>query len=102
MSVDEHPARHADNGVAENLSGASRTYVPALKIASLTQTLAERANDSRRLVWRTTAKKSNYRHSRLLRAPRKRPHHRAAKQCDELAPLQLTELHPLPLAREAA
>jgi hypothetical protein len=34
----------------------------------------------------------------LLRARRQRPRHRAAEECDERAPFQLIELHPLPLA----
>src|SRR5262249_46615625 len=57
----------------------------ALKIARLGQTLAERANDRGRLVWRTTAKEPNYGY-RLLRPSRERPRNRcAAEQRDELA-----------------
>jgi hypothetical protein len=37
--------------------------------------------------------KADYRHRRLLRARRERPRHRAAEQRDELAPVQLIELH---------
>jgi hypothetical protein len=36
----------------------------------------------------------------LLRPRRQRPRRRRADQRDELAPLELIELHPLPLARE--
>jgi hypothetical protein len=45
---------------------------------------------------------SNHRHG-LLRVRSERPSDRpAAKQRDELAPFQMIELHPLPLARAAA
>ena len=46
---------------------------------------------------RGRAKESNFGQlRRLLRARRQRPHgRRAAEQCDELTPLQLTELHAL-------
>src|SRR5262249_33448948 len=54
--------------------------VPALKISSVREAPAERANDGRRLVWRTTAKKPNHRHRWLLRACRKRPTCRSAAE----------------------
>jgi len=37
----------------------------------------------------------------MLRARCQRPRDRAAKQCDEIAPSQLTELHPVFLAGES-
>src|SRR5262249_8503045 len=65
----------------------------------LGQTLAERANDRGRLVWRTTAKEPNYGY-RLLRARRERPRgRRAAEQRDEVAAFQSIELHSVPATK---
>ena len=52
--------------------------------------------------WLGTERTDPQRFCRLLRARHKWPHCRAAKQRDELAPFQLTKLHPLPLAKVTA
>jgi hypothetical protein len=51
---------------------------------------------------RGDAEEAHHRHRRLLRACRERPTCRAAEQRDELAPFHPIELHPRPLAAEAA
>ena len=52
---------------------------------------------------RRAAEESDHRHRWLLRPRRERPsRRRATKQRDDLAALQLTKLHPLPLARVTA
>jgi hypothetical protein len=59
-------------------------------------TSAKRCDYAGGLAERSAAEKPDYRHRSLLRARRKRPRHRgAAEQYNELAPFQLTELHPL-------
>jgi hypothetical protein len=52
------------------------------------------------LLSRSTVKKPDHRHRRLLRARRKRPRgRRAAGKRDELAPFQLIELHSIPASQ---
>jgi hypothetical protein len=46
--------------------------------------------------------KSDHRQRRLLRPRRQRPRGRSADRPDDLATIQLNELHPLPLARLTA
>jgi hypothetical protein len=62
-------------------------HVLTLDVAHFVETLAERANTRR--VERSGTDESDHRDRRLLRARRKRPHYRAAKQHDELAPLDM-------------
>ena len=45
----------------------------------------------------SAVEKPDHRHRRLLRARRHRPRRRAAQQRGELAPIDVTELHPLAL-----
>src|SRR5262249_42996200 len=63
-------------------------HVLALDIAGVLEALAECAHTVRKRVRRCTAEEPNHRHSRLLRARRKRPRAgRAAEQRDERASL---------------
>jgi len=52
-----------------------------------------------RLTGVCVAKIPDHRHPRLLSARRERPRRRAAEQRDELAALQLIELHSVPAAK---
>jgi hypothetical protein len=93
------------------MSAGRRSYWPstkwystvtlALEVAGFVETLTERGGTAR--IKRPAADESNDRHRRLLRARRERPHRRrTAEQRNELAPFQLTKLHPLSLTGVAA
>jgi hypothetical protein len=49
------------------------------------------------LLCSNSSTRKNSRHARLLRAGYERPRGHTAKESDEVAPFQLTELHALPL-----
>ena len=70
-------------------------YILALNISRLLQALAECQQLLRIWTWERYMQESDYRHCRLLRANRKR-NHSAAEHSNEIAPFQLTELHPQP------
>ena len=73
------------NTTAGEASGREAVYdrhVLGLDVAGLAQTLAECSQTIGKHLRRTSAKKSNHRHRRLLRACRKRQRRRAAKQRD--------------------
>jgi hypothetical protein len=71
-----------------------------LDIAGLIQALAERVRHRGIPARRPAAKEANHRHRRLLCTRNERPHrHRAAEQRDELAALQLIELHSIPASQ---
>ena len=57
------------------------------------QALAERGHHVRVRLGRRAAQESDHRHGRLLRAGGERPSGRAAEKRDELAAVQLIELH---------
>jgi hypothetical protein len=70
-----------------------RNIAPFL-ISDLTEALSEGQNIGLEKLGRTCAEKTNYWHRHPLRARTKRPRRRrAAEKRDELATLQLTELH---------
>jgi len=69
--------------------------VAALNIAGFGQALAERVQPARPPVRRYGAEEADYRHCRLLCVRHQRPSSRAADQRDELATVQLTDLHAL-------
>jgi hypothetical protein len=75
-------------------------YILALKITGLAEALTERGDGGRCFPWRPAAKKSDDRQDvsiGLLCVRRERQRdRRAAEQRDELAPFQLSKLHPLP------
>jgi hypothetical protein len=53
-------------------------------------------------LWARCIEERDARHAAVLAACRGRPRRSAAEERDELAPLQLTKLHPLPLSGMAA
>ena len=63
--------------------------------AAFLETLAECRHKVRNVLGRQNMDEADDRHRRLLCPRRERPRHRRAGKRDELAPLQLTELHPL-------
>src|SRR5262249_1921071 len=71
--------------------------VPALDVACFLETIAECSCKRCPRVSRRAVQVSDHRHRRLLRARRERPCRRsAAEQRDELAAVQLIELHSVP------
>src|SRR5262245_1771167 len=69
-------------------------HVLALNIADILQALTKSAQTLGESVRRCVIEEPNYRHRRLLRARRERPcRSRAAKQRDDLAPVQPIEMH---------
>jgi hypothetical protein len=93
------------------MSDGRRSYWPSsqwfhvltLDVAGFVEALAERASNAHRGFGRPTVDKADHRHRCLLPARRERPCGSCpADKRDELAPFQLSELHPLPLARVAA
>jgi hypothetical protein len=75
----------------------------ALDVAGFVEGFTERTNTAHGGLLRLSVDEADHRHRRLLRARVSRPRCRcAAEQCDEVAPFQLIELHPLPLASVTA
>jgi hypothetical protein len=71
-------------------------HIVALDSIGFAQALAECAETAHHQVRRFGAEEPDHWHRRLLRACRKRSYHRrAAQKRDELAALQLIELHPV-------
>src|SRR5262249_13967489 len=71
--------------------------ISALDVTRFTETLAERCDPAGERGRRLGAEIADHRHGGLLRARRQRPRsRRTAEQCDELAPIHLIELHPIP------
>jgi hypothetical protein len=64
-----------------------------LEEAAVAETLPEGIQRLGTVCRRETAKRTDHRHRRLLRARRKRPCRRAAKQGNQVASFQLIELH---------
>jgi hypothetical protein len=66
----------------------------AVDVARLSQALSKSLHEIRRVGRRPAVEKPNQRHRRLLRAHCQWPRNgRTAEKRDELAPLQLIELH---------
>src|SRR5262249_57544298 len=76
--------------------------VRAFEVADITHSLAENLHEQIRRRGRRQIANTHGLHG-LLRACRERPRdRRAAEQCDELAPVQLIELHSVPAANRIA
>src|SRR6516162_11827261 len=65
-------------------------------VAGFTNALPECGQITCTISKRRAAEETDHRHRRLLRACRERPSRRAAEKCDEVAALQLIELHSIP------
>ena len=70
-----------------------------LNVTCFLQSLAKCRHKRRCRSERRASEKPNHRHRQLLRARRERPRRRAAKQRDEIASFQLTELHLIPTSQ---
>jgi hypothetical protein len=77
-------------------------HILAIDIAGVFEALVDCAQKVLGRAKRSWIEESDHRHRWLLRARHLRPRCRAAEQTDKLAPFQLIELHPLPLARVTA
>jgi hypothetical protein len=100
---DGHPrldeiGSHRRQSIVSTVGPAIRDRdIPALNETCLAEASAVRSYLTRETFRRPAVEKADHRHRRLLRARRERPRCRnAAEQSDELAPLQLTELHSVP------
>jgi hypothetical protein len=77
-------------------------YIPSIDIADLMHPMVKVGCLVRSAVGRSTVEESNQRRCRLLRLRPKWPRGGRSAERDKFSPLQLTKLHPLPLARVAA
>jgi hypothetical protein len=74
--------------------------VLALDVAGVSEALAKCAHWFRISLGRLRVEEPDHRHRRLLRARCERRCSRAPEQSDELAPLQLSKLHPQPTSQD--
>jgi hypothetical protein len=73
-------------------------HILTINISSFAQALTQSCKEWSKCPGRRTVQKPDHRRG-LLRARRERPRRRAADQGNEIAPIQVTELHPQPTSQ---
>ena len=102
-TVDQFVCKNRQPTVVAARPAVFNRNILAIDETGLAQTLLEPRDIIRPSLRRCDVEKPDHRHHRLLRVRRERPRgRRSAEHGDEIAPLQLIELHLLSLAKEAA